>query len=142
VTPHATAAPRGPRRLRGLVLVVTLGGACTQGGSSPAPAEAAHFELVCRASNTASAAELFCIRTDTRTGDVLRVQHMSLPTSDGSTAVAAPGMPGRYTTACDATSTDTQSDLYCIRLDTVSGEMLLITLPKVGSIPHADPDRL
>jgi hypothetical protein len=104
----------------------------TVGGGGPA----ANFELDCHASNTATAAELFCVRTDTRSGDVLRVRHMSLATSNGPTALEKPGAAGRFTTECDATSTDTKSDLYCIRMDTDSGEMLLVNLQKVGSIPE------
>ena len=74
------------------------------------------------------------MRSDTRTGDVKRVNIDKLPVSNGPTA-AAPGRPGRYQLVCDATSTETRSDFYCLRLDTESGEMMLINLLKVSEIP-------
>jgi hypothetical protein len=93
-----------------------------------------NFELDCSSSDTATAAQLYCVRTDTRTGDVLRVNYMNLPTSNGPTGETA-GVPGRFTTQCAATSTDARSDFYCIRLNTDTGEMLLLNLQKVGSLP-------
>jgi hypothetical protein len=117
--------------------VIALAGCSDQ--RQPAPVTAApHFELACDSSDTATQAQLFCIRTDTRTGDVLRVNHLALPASDGPTAVQGSGTAGRFTTVCDATSTDTRSDFYCIRLDTDSGDMTLINLQKVGQLP---PDK-
>jgi hypothetical protein len=95
----------------------------------------ANFELDCESSDTATATELFCVRTDTRNGEVLRVNYSALPTSNGPTVVAKAGPPGRYQTVCDATSTDTRSDFYCIRLDTETGDMMLINLTKVDRIP-------
>jgi hypothetical protein len=123
----------------GLVLLAVLTATGCKQGSSPASAGGGvgspNFELDCRSSNTATAAELFCVRTDTRSGDVVRVMHMSLPTSNGPTALEKPEAAGRFTTVCDATSTDIRSDLYCVRLNTETGEMLLVNLQKVPSIP-------
>ena len=112
--------------------------ACAKTPSGTPPAATANkpnFELDCRASNTATAAELFCIRTDTRNGSVVRVMHHTLPTSNGPTAVAVPEEPGSYSTVCDATSTTTRADLYCVRLNTRTGDMMLVNLQKIDSIP-------
>ena len=96
-----------------------------------------NFELACRASNTATAAELFCIRTDTRNGNIVRVVQNSLPVSNGPTAVNVAEPAGSYTTVCDATSTTTRSDLYCIRMNTRTGDMMLVNLQKIESIPNS-----
>jgi hypothetical protein len=117
--------------VRMALIFATLAACRQEKGGVPSP----NFELDCHSSNTATAAELFCIRTDTRNGDVLRVMHAKLPTSNGPTAVPQPSHPGKFTTACDATSTDTRSDLYCVRLDTETGEMMLINLQKVAAFP-------
>jgi len=93
-----------------------------------------NFELDCDSSDTARASQLFCVRTDTRTGDILRVNHGRLPTSEAHTATRT-GPAGRYTTVCEATATDTHSDFYCIRLDTETGDMLLVNLQKIDAIP-------
>jgi hypothetical protein len=115
----------------GLLLLVA---ACTSSATATAPPQP-NFELTCRASNTSTAAELFCIRTDTRNGSVVRVMHNSLPVSNGPTAVGVAEPPGSYTTVCDATSTTTRSDLYCIRMNTRTGDMMLVNLQKIDSIP-------
>ena len=117
-----------------LVLALALAACSTTQTASTAPPPP-NFELTCRASNTSTAAELFCIRTDTRNGNVVRVLHNSLPQSNGPTAVGVAEPPGTYTTACDATSTTTRSDLYCVRMNTRTGDMMLINLQKVDSIP-------
>jgi len=114
------------------VLLLTLA-ACANRGSSATPTP--NFQLECHASNTATAAELFCVRTDTRNGSVVRVLHNSLPVSNGPTAVSAAESPGTYTTSCDATSTATRSDLYCVRMNTRTGDLMLVNLQKIESIP-------
>ena len=119
-----------------LLFSVVVAGGCKGDEALGVRADASTFELECRASNTATAAELFCIRTDTRTGEIVRVRHENLPVSNGPTASAA-GDPGRYRTVCDATSTTTRSELYCIRLNTGTGEMMLVNLQKIPSIPDA-----
>jgi hypothetical protein len=101
-----------------------------QAGAAVAP----NYELRCAPANTSNAAMLQCARTDTRTGDVVVVDYMRLPTSNGSTAVGtAPA--GQFTTVCDAASTATRADFYCVRLNTVTGEMLLVNLTKVSVLP-------
>jgi hypothetical protein len=119
-------------RLGALILIALAG--CKQTVPTSA-AGRANFELDCESSDTATAAELFCVRTDTRNGAVLRVNYTALPTSNGPTAVEKSAAAGRYTTECDATSTDTRSDFYCIRLDTETGDMLLVNLTKIDQLP-------
>jgi hypothetical protein len=130
------------------LLLLALGaGACkTEPEKTPAPPVAVstgaprspNFELDCAPSNTSNAAVLFCVRTDTRSGEVLNVNIFALPVSTGSTRVGD-GPAGRFTTICDATSTDTHSDFYCVRMNTESGEMVMVNLQKIGSIPSAPP---
>jgi hypothetical protein len=120
-----------------LVFVLSLV-ACSQRAEPSAAAApvvgAANYELDCAPSNTSNAAQLHCVRTDTRSGDVLVVDYMRLPTSTGPTGTGmAP--PGRFTTVCDAASTDTRSDFYCIRMNTETGELLLVNLTQVGVLP-------
>lgn len=115
-----------------LLVAACSNNAATSATAAPPPP---NFELACRASNTATAAELFCIRTDTRNGNIVRVMHNSLPVSNGPTAVSVAEPPGTYTTVCDATSTTTRSDLYCIRMNTRTGDMMLINLQKIDAIP-------
>ncbi len=110
--------------------------ACTD---KPGPGKAAappRYQLHCESSDTAESSQLFCVRMDTRTGDVRRVDLDQLTRSAGPTAVAEPEPDGTFQLACDATVTDKRSDLYCLRLNTRSGELLLIGLPKVGKFPE------
>lgn len=122
---------------RGSAVVVAVLGllGCGKQASAPAAGGAAPlYTLACRSSNTATRAEVYCVRTDTRNGDILRVDYTKLPVTNGPTASAA-GPAGRYQTECTATETDQRSDFYCVRLNTESGEMMLINLTKVGQIP-------
>ena len=106
--------------------------ACATPVASPSPA--ASYELDCSAANTATAAQLQCVRTDTRTGEIVVIDYLKLPVSNGPTAVgAAPA--GRFTTSCSATSTEKRADFYCIRMNTETGELLLINLQKANVFP-------
>jgi hypothetical protein len=118
-----------------ILLVLALAACGQRGDGSPTTvAPSPNYELDCAAANTATSAQLQCVRTDTRTGDVLVVEYMRLPASSGPTASgAAPA--GRFTTVCDAASTDTRADFYCVRMNTETGEMLLVNLTKVGVLP-------
>lgn len=59
---------------------------------------------------------------------------MRLPVSSGSTATgAAPA--GRFTTECGAISTDTRAEFVCVRMNTETGELLLVNLTKVNVFP-------
>ena len=107
---------------------------CGHNAPPAAASRAANFELVCDSANTATSAQLQCVRDDTRTGDVLRVDYLQLPSTNGPTAAAA-GDAGTYTTACRATSMTSRADFYCIRMNTATGELMLINLQKVGTLP-------
>jgi hypothetical protein len=100
------------------------------GAGGPQP----NFELDCGATDTASASQLHCVRTDTRSGEVLVVDYMRLPVSNGPTGTGTTAA-GRFTTACQATATNDRADFYCIRMNTESGELLLVNLTKVGTLP-------
>ncbi len=112
-------------------------GACTQpsgAGSVSASAPAPAFTLRCAGSATHTSGSVYCVRTDTRTGDVLRVDIAKLPVSNGPTGAAA-GAAGRFQTECAAVNMAERSDFSCVRLNTESGELMLINLTKVGLTP-------
>jgi hypothetical protein len=106
--------------------------------STPAAAPDFNYDLRCTASNTETESKLFCLRIDTRTGEVVRVDYGALAVSNGPTA-APPARAGTYALSCDATSTKTRSDLYCLRLNRDTGEMLLLGLPALPHIPATVP---
>ncbi len=137
--------PAGPMNRLCWLLPIALA-ACAKSGSGDskpetkdkkpaAGARAPAFQLVCGSSDTKASTSLFCVRMDTRNGDVKRVAWDHIPVSQGPTK-AADGPAGRYQLVCDATASETVSDFYCLRLDTESGEMLLVQLPKLGVIPE------
>jgi hypothetical protein len=96
-------------------------------GCSPPPAQlaaaplapAGNFALSCHSASTATSRQVHCIRTDTRTGDLQRVNLDKLPVSTGPTGVAA-SPPGRYQTACVTAASAEQADFYCVRINTES----------------------
>jgi hypothetical protein len=92
------------------------------------------FDLECAGSATNTSGQAHCVRTDTRTGDVLRIEIGKLSVSNGATGAAA-GPVGRYQTKCVAVNMAERSDFYCVRLNTESGELLLVNLQKVGELP-------
>ena len=129
--------------MRGLILVIAALGACSSAKEAPPPAPQPpaplpvarpNFELDCVASNTSTAAQLNCVRTDTRTGDVQNVNYMALTVTNGTTAVDS-GPPGRFTTACASPATPQRADFYCLRLNTQTGEMVLVNLTTIPQIP-------
>jgi hypothetical protein len=99
-----------------------------------ASAPAANFTLDCAPSNTDTAAQLFCVRTDTRSGEVKRVSYLQVPVVAGS-ATTASAEAGTFQTECAATSTPQRSDFYCLRLNVVTGEIVLVNLQKSAQIP-------
>lgn len=105
-------------------------GAAKEEGASEFP-----FELVCESADTATQTAIFCLRNDTRTGDVRRVDIDKLPVSGGPTESAAEPA-GTYRLVCRSATTDTRADLYCVRLNRRTGEMLLVALPKTKLIPE------
>ena len=110
--------------------------ACSGAGSGAPPGNspAANYELDCAAANTAASAQLHCVRTDTRSGDVVVVDYLKLPVSNGPTG-AGTAPAGRFTTACGAPSTEKRADVYCIRMNTDTGELLLVNLQRASVIP-------
>lgn len=92
------------------------------------------YELICDSSDTKSKSSLFCMRHDTQTGDVKRVAIDHIPVSQGSTGTTR-GPNGSYSLVCHATRTENTSNLYCVRINTQTGEMLIVALPKVGVLP-------
>lgn len=114
-----------------LALVTT---ACTASKDQPPAASMAAFELVCDSADTDQSSTLFCMRIDTRDGDVRTVDLAKLPTSNGPTKGAG-AAPGTFALVCDSTDTATKADFRCIRLNRQTGEMLLVNLPKVAKTP-------
>lgn len=119
-------------RTSGLLLLALLG-ACQREATPNAAGERA-FVLDCAGSATHTSGTTQCVRTDTRSGEVLRVDLTRLPFSNGPTGAAA-GPAGRYQTACVAVNMAERSDFSCVRLNTESGELMLINLQKVGELP-------
>lgn len=121
------------------LLVVLLAASCSErplpAASDPAGSVALPFHLVCDSADTRESSTLFCVRLDTRDGDVRRVDLSKLPQSNGPTRAAA-GPAGTYQLVCDSTNTEVQSDFRCVRLHRQTGELLLVRLPKVGVIPE------
>lgn len=116
--------------VRWLFGIALLG--CAERSAPPSPSP--NFELDCDASNTRNAAQVNCVRTDTRNGDIVVVDYMRLPVSNGPTATGA-STPGRFTTACASTSMEQRADFYCIRMNTETGELMLLNLQKLGVLP-------
>ncbi|MBL8956317.1 MAG: hypothetical protein JNK82_36425 [Myxococcaceae bacterium] len=115
--------------MRASLLTLVLLSGCTQSVLADRA-----FTLSCHSASTATTRGMHCIRTDTRTGEVHRVDLSKLTTSNGPTAAAA-GPAGRYQTACATAASADQADFYCIRLNTETGELLAINLQKLGSVP-------
>lgn len=120
------------------VLVLLLLGSC-RGPEPTRGSELASdhaFDISCAGSSTHTSGQAQCIRTDTRTGDVVHVDISRLPVSNGRTAVA-PAPEGRYKTACAAVNMAERSDFYCLRLNTESGEIMLVNLLKIPTFPSS-----
>lgn len=100
----------------------------------PAGNEPPRYELRCKSTDTADKTVFYCMRHDTRTGDVRRVDVERLPVTRGPTAVAEEAA-GTYTLVCHATTTNVLANLYCLRLNTVTGDMVVIDLQKADTIP-------
>lgn len=114
-----------------MLLGVLLGAGCPGPGGGERPA----FELSCHSASTATSRQVHCVRTDTRSGDVLRVDLARLPQSNGPTA-SGQGPAGRFHTACATAASSEQADFYCVRLNTDTGELLLLNLGKLGQLPQ------
>ena len=115
-----------------LVLAACSGQAA--GVAAPACSPPARYELDCASTNTPTASQLNCVRTDTRTGEVLVVDYMRLSISNGPTTTGTPPS-GWFTTSCASTATEKRADFYCIRMNTETGDLLLVNLQKVSVFP-------
>jgi hypothetical protein len=138
--PDVTASERSSvrdslERLLAATLLGTLVGAgCAadaHDNSRPPP----NYQLICESTDTREASRFFCMRHDTRNGDVRRVAIDQLSVSQGPT-VSEASDPGRYELVCHAIRNDRESDLYCVRLDTRTGDLLLVALPKTPTLPE------
>lgn len=118
---------RAPLVMAGLTL-----SACTSAPPEPTPHP---YELVCESTNTATQTAIFCLRHDTRTGDVVRLDLDKLPTSNGPTA-GPEEASDTYRLICQSAATDTRADLYCVRLHRRTGDVLVVNLPKTKLIPE------
>ncbi len=94
----------------------------------------ANFQLVCESVDTHTQSIEFCLRIDTRNGNIVRVDATKIPRSNGPTKTADRAA-GTYQLVCDATNTATKSDLSCLRINRVTGDLLLVTLPKIPQFP-------
>jgi hypothetical protein len=103
-----------------------------RGGSRKPPP---NFKLVCDSADTDKKAELFCVRIDTRNGDIKRINLSKLPVS-GTPTKSTIKAPGTYKVVCRASSTATRADFRCLRLDTGTGELQVVKLPGLGMIPE------
>ena len=119
-----------------MLVVPVLGCGKKKESAGSAVAGGANYQLVCDSSDTKDRSSLFCIRMDTRNGDIKVVAVDKIAVSQGPTASEARD-PGTYQIECHATRNEQSSDLYCLRLNRASGEMLLVALPKVGTVPAA-----
>jgi hypothetical protein len=116
------------------LLLLTIAACNPQQPRSGVDTKARAFELVCTGSATHTSGSIQCVRLDTRTGDVQRVDLSKLPVSFGPTG-AAPGAEGLFQLSCAAVNMAERSDFSCVRLNTQSGELLLVNLQKVGQVP-------
>jgi hypothetical protein len=119
-------------RLAVLMLAGLALGGCGRGSS--ASKDAPRYQLTCDSSDTSVQSTLFCVRTDTRSGDVRVVQLSKLPVSDGATA-AVEGTSGSYQTACDSTDTPERSEFRCVRLNTTTGDAIVLNLSTLPKLP-------
>jgi hypothetical protein len=93
------------------------------------------FALACAAADTTTQSTLYCVRTDTRNGDVAVLDLAKLPLTTGpSKAADAPS--GTYQTTCASTNTAQKSDFHCVRLDTRTGDVVMLRLAELPRWPQ------
>jgi hypothetical protein len=118
-----------PLQLSAVALAVAAMGCADRGASGGA---APRFQLHCDSVDTSEQSKLFCVRADSRNGDIDIVDLDKLPITSGASR-AAEERDGTYQTVCDSTVTPTQSDFHCLRLHTGSGEIVVLRL---GELPR------
>lgn len=104
--------------------------ACAKTSATPRPA----FELDCDSADTDTQATLYCARTDTRNGDVVILDLAKLPLTTGS-AKAAEAHAGTYVTHCSSTNTAQKADFRCVRMDTRTGDVVMLRLSELPRWP-------
>jgi hypothetical protein len=112
--------------------MLALAGGCDRGGAAGA---APRYELACDSADTTEKSTLFCVRTDTRNGDVSVVDLDRLPITSGASR-AADERDGTYQTICDSTQTAQKSDFRCVRIHTRSGEVVVLRLAELPRWPR------
>lgn len=117
-------------RSRGALALVVLA-ACGKDAAAPRPT----FTLTCDSADTATRSTLFCVRTDTRNGDAAIIDLAKVPLTTGDSK-AADGPSGSYETVCDSTNTAQKSDFRCLRLDTRTGDVVMLRLAELPRWPR------
>jgi hypothetical protein len=92
------------------------------------------YDLVCDSSDTDKQSSLVCVRIDSANGDIKLLKNEKLPVLDGPTG-AKEKPPGTYKVVCDSTDTPQHSEFHCLRIDRETGEVMVVRLPKMGTIP-------
>lgn len=113
-----------------LVAIALWLSACSQVAPSPSPP----FALRCESLDSPNESTLQCVRLDTRDGDVRVIDLDKVPITSGTSRGAAE-LPGTYHLECDATTTAQRSDLFCVRLHTQTGEVVLLKLSELPRWP-------
>jgi hypothetical protein len=103
---------------------------CDRGGA--APAGAPRYTLHCDSADTTETSTLFCVRADSRNGDVLVIDLDRLPITSGASR-AADERDGTYQIVCDSTVTAAKSDFRCLRLHGGTGDVVVLRL---SELPH------
>ena len=119
----------GWAHLAGAVAALALA-ACARDTTPARPS----FTLSCDSADTSTQSTLFCVRTDTRNGDAVVLDLAKVPLTTGSSA-ASDGPSGRFETVCDSTNTAQKSDFRCLRLDTRTGDVVMLRLAELPRWP-------
>ncbi|MCE9576274.1 MAG: hypothetical protein K8W52_24205 [Deltaproteobacteria bacterium] len=104
--------------------------ACTKEPAAARPS----FTLSCDSADTSTQSTLFCVRTDTRNGDAVVLDLAKVPLTTG-TSKASDGPSGTFETVCDSTNTAQKSDFRCLRLDTRTGDVVMLRLAELPRWP-------
>jgi hypothetical protein len=118
---------------RAIIVPLLVVAACGErGGNGAAPPR---FAIACDSADTSDKSTLFCVRTDSKNGDVSVVDLDRLPITSGA-ARAADERDGTYQTVCDSTVTPQKSDFRCVRIHTGTGDVVMLRLSELPRWPH------
>jgi hypothetical protein len=115
-------------------LLLLLAAACGDRGG-PGAAPPPRYTIACDSADTSDKSTLFCVRTDSRNGDVSVVDLDRLPITSGA-ARAADENDGTYQTVCDSTVTPQKSDFRCVRIHTRTGDVVVLRLAELPRWPR------